>query len=168
MSIFPPDLLDLARACLAHAQAAGERIVTAESCTGGLIAAALTEIPGSSAAFESGFVTYSNPAKCALLGVAPELLAAHGAVSQPVALAMAAGALRCGLGQAAVAVTGVAGPGGGSAEKPVGRVHVAAARQGLDPIHLQLELGPLDRHAIRVASAKAALTLLDTLYARKG
>lgn len=154
----------LAGDVLARAEAAGERIVTAESCTGGLIAALLTDIPGASAVFERGLVTYSNAAKTELLGVAPALLAAHGAVSEAVARAMAEGALAHGPVDAAMAVTGVAGPGGGTALKPVGLVHVAATRRGRATLHRRLALGPLSRDAIRWASVAAALRLLLRCY----
>ena len=130
MSIFPDDLIDAAEALLAAARAQGLRIVTAESCTGGLVAALLTEIAGSSDVVERGYVTYSNAAKTSAIGVPAELIAAHGAVSEPVARAMAAGALAASGAELSVAVTGVAGPGGGSAEKPVGLVWFATARAG--------------------------------------
>jgi nicotinamide-nucleotide amidase len=140
----------LAAAMLAH----GHWLVTAESCTGGLIAGSCTELAGSSAWFDSGLVTYSNEAKSALLGVPPELIAAHGAVSEPVALAMAAGARagvqarRAGQGVWAVAVTGIAGPGGGSADKPVGTVWLAwAGPDGAPQAERCLFAG--DRHAVR-------------------
>lgn len=126
MSGLGPDSDDAARRLLAAARARGLMIVTAESCTGGLVSAALTAIPGSSDAFDRGFVTYSYPAKTGMLGVPPEMLAAHGAVSEPVARAMAAGALHASGAGLAVAVTGVAGPGGSEA-KPEGLVWFATA-----------------------------------------
>ncbi len=119
-----------AEAVLAAAEAAGLMVATAESCTGGLVAAALTDIPGSSAVVDRGFVTYSNAAKTEMLGVDPALIATHGAVSEPVAAAMAAGALALSGAGLSVAITGVAGPGGGSPEKPVGLVWFATARKG--------------------------------------
>lgn len=126
-------------------------LATAESCTGGLIAAACTELAGSSAWFERGFVTYSNAAKTELLGVPADLVASHGAVSEPVARAMAAGALRHARAQLAVAVTGVAGPGGGSAEKPVGTVWFGFALAG-GAVHAECRRFDGDRAAVRAAT----------------
>jgi nicotinamide-nucleotide amidase len=136
--------------------ARGQCLVTAESCTGGLIAAACTELSGSSAWFERGFVTYSNEAKAELLGVAPALIEAHGAVSEPVARAMAEGALARSRAQVAVAVTGVAGPTGGSADKPVGTVWLAWAVQGADTVTLRCQFSG-DRAAVRQATVERAL-----------
>ena len=139
---------------------AGAAVATAESCTGGLVAAALTEIPGSSAVVDRGFVTYSNEAKRDLLGVDPETLSSHGAVSKPVAIAMAEGALRASRAKATVSITGVAGPGGGSAEKPVGRVHFACAVRGGETHHVEKRFGDIGRAAVRTASVRTALELL--------
>lgn len=158
--MFAPELLALARLTLFEAEEKRLRLATAESCTGGLIAALLTEIPGSSSVFERGFVTYSNRAKEELLGVPGDLIADMGAVSEPVARAMAEGALANAHAHAAVAVTGVAGPGGGTALKPVGTVHLAAARANRPILHERLDLGPLSRAEIRLLSVEAALTLL--------
>jgi len=135
-------------------------LVTAESCTGGLISALLTEIPGSSDVVERGFVTYSNAAKASCLGIDPQVIEANGAVSEVVARAMAAGALANSEADIAVAVTGVAGPGGGSAEKPVGLVHFAAARRGQPLLHLERRFGDLGRTTIRLASVRTALDLV--------
>ena len=140
-------------------RADGLRLATAESCTGGLIAAALTEVPGSSDVVDRGFVTYSNEAKRELLGVPEALLAEHGAVSEPVARAMAEGALARSVSDVAVAVTGVAGPGGGSAAKPVGLVHLAAARRGGPTLHQEQRFGDVGRREIRVLTVEAALAL---------
>ncbi|MGH2339939.1 CinA family protein [Segnochrobactraceae bacterium EtOH-i3] len=138
-------------------------ITTAESCTGGLIAGLLTEIPGSSAAFERGFVTYSNTAKSDLLGVPDMLLAREGAVSAPVAEQMVRGALRASPADVAVAVTGIAGPGGGSAEKPVGLVFLAVGWRGA-PVRIEKRLyGDLGRAEIRRATVCDALGLLEGL-----
>ncbi len=137
-------------------------VATAESCTGGLVAAALTATAGSSDVFERGFVTYSNEAKSGLLGVPAGLIASHGAVSEPVARAMAEGAIRHSRATLAVSVTGVAGPGGGSAEKLVGLVWIAAAREG-GAVISERHLFPGDRAAIRAASTEAALALLARL-----
>jgi len=138
-------------------------IVTAESCTGGLVAGALTEIPGSSDVFDRGFVTYSNAAKHRMLGVADEIISSQGAVSRPVAEAMARGALTFAPTSLAVAVTGIAGPGGGSAVKPVGLVHLAAAtRDGL-MLHREKRFGEITRSEIRQQSVIEAVELLTEL-----
>lgn len=137
-------------------------IATAESCTGGLVAGALTEIPGSSDVVDRGFVTYSNAAKMALVGVPAEVLAAHGAVSRETAESMARGAQERAGVSAAVAITGVAGPGGGSAAKPVGLVHFAAARDGRT-LHREKRFGDLGRAEIRRRSVLEALDLLREL-----
>jgi nicotinamide-nucleotide amidase len=162
----PPDLEALigeAAALLEACRQKGLTIATAESCTGGLIAATLTEVPGSSDVFERGFVTYSNEAKTDMLGVPAELIAAHGAVSEPVALAMAEGALANSPAALAVAVTGVAGPSGGTAEKPVGLVHLAATKQDGTVVHRKLMTGDIGRSAIRRASVAEALAMLRGL-----
>ena len=135
-------------------------VATAESCTGGLIAAALTHVPGSSDVVERGFVTYSNAAKAEMLGVDPAVIASHGAVSEPVAAAMAAGALARSAADLAVAVTGVAGPGGGSAEKPVGTVWFGCARRG-GTVRTERQVFPGDRAAVRAATVARAFALLD-------
>jgi nicotinamide-nucleotide amidase len=158
-SIFPAALLAEAESLLAACRAARLRIVTAESCTGGLIAGLLTEIPGSSDVVERGMVVYSNAAKTAQLGVPAALIDAHGAVSEAVARAMAEGALGHAEAELSIAVTGVAGPGGGSVEKPVGLVHFASARRGGAPVH-ERRIFPGDRAAIRIASVAFALDLL--------
>lgn len=142
------------------ARGAGLMIVTAESCTGGLVSAALTDVPGASEAMDRGFVTYSNAAKRALLGVPAAMLDKHGAVSEPVARAMAEGALAAAGAGLAVAVTGVAGPGGGSAEKPVGLVHFAAVRRGGSTLHRVMKFGEIGRAEIRRRSVIVALELL--------
>ena len=146
-------LLDLCRARHLH-------IATAESCTGGLIAALLTEIAGSSDVFERGFVTYSNAAKTELLGVEVGMIAAHGAVSEQVARAMAEGAVANSAAELAVAVTGIAGPGGGCAEKPVGLVHIAVARRGGAVAHRRCEFGDIGRAQVRTATIAVALEML--------
>lgn len=155
------ELVRRARETLALFEAKGLRVATAESCTGGLIAAALTAVPGSSTVVERGFVTYSNDAKAEAIGVPPELIAAHGAVSEPVARAMAEGALARSHADIAVSVTGVAGPGGGSAEKPVGLVHFGCARRGGPIRHVERRFGDIGRDAIRAASVIQALDLAD-------
>ncbi len=138
---------------------AGLRLVTAESCTGGLVAGALTSIPGSSEVYDLGFVVYSNKAKRELLGVPERLIASAGAVSEEVARAMADGAIARSEATLSVAVTGIAGPGGATPGKPVGLVHIAAARTGHPTIH-ERHLFEGDRDAIRMQSVDAALDLL--------
>jgi nicotinamide-nucleotide amidase len=151
--------LDAAAALLDACRAAGLRIATAESCTGGLIAATLTAVAGSSDVVDRGFVTYSNAAKTEMLGVPAALIAAVGAVSEPVAERMAEGALAASAADLVVAVTGIAGPGGGSADKPVGLVWFALARAGTPPL-TRREVFPGDRTAVRAATVAAALALL--------
>ncbi|HXE17341.1 MAG TPA: CinA family protein [Stellaceae bacterium] len=156
------DTRTLAETLLDLCRRRGWKVATAESCTGGMIAASLTDIAGSSEVVERGFVTYSNEAKTDLLGVPGPLIAQHGAVSEPVARAMAAGALARAPVDLAVSVTGVAGPGGGSAEKPVGLVHFGAARKG-KPIKTERQVFSGDRDAVRAAATKRALELLIEL-----
>ncbi len=134
------------------------KLATAESCTGGLISATLTEIAGSSDVFERGFVTYSNEAKSASIGVPAEIVAGHGAVSEPVARAMAEGTLRRSLADIAIACTGVAGP-GASGRKPAGRVHIAVARKGAETRHAQMDYGDIGRGKVRLATVRDALTM---------
>ena len=149
----------LAAQVLAKARAAGLRIATAESCTGGMVAAALTDVAGSSDVFDRGFVTYSNAAKEAMLGVSPATLAAHGAVSEEVAREMAEGALSHSLAGLAVSITGIAGP-GGSEFKPEGRVCFGLARQGRPTQVHTVEYGAPGRAQVRQASRDHALDLL--------
>lgn len=161
--MFASGLLRLAEVVLAEAREKNLRIATAESCTGGLIGALLTEIPGSSDVFERGFIVYSNRAKADLLGVPGDLIADMGAVSEAVARAMAEGAVEHSHAHMAVAVTGVAGPGGGTKLKPVGLVHIAAAREGRSILHEVHRFGDIGRGAVRLASVDAALLLLQRL-----
>lgn len=148
-----------ARRVLAEFETAGLTVAVAESCTGGMIAAALTDVPGSSSVVERGFVTYSNAAKTEMLGVAATLILTHGAVSSEVAAAMAIGALKYSRADVSVAVTGVAGPGGGTEAKPVGRVHIAtAARRG--PVKSKEYTFAGDRDAVRLATTLEALERL--------
>jgi nicotinamide-nucleotide amidase len=155
---FPEETLDLARRLLAGCEARGWHLATAESCTGGLIIACLTELPGSSSVVERGYVTYDNRAKGEILGVPAALFERVGAVSEEVARAMAEGALSRARVDLAIAVTGIAGPGGATPTKPVGLVHLAVARRD-GPTLAARELFPGDRRAVRVASVDAALTL---------
>ena len=144
---------------LALARAAGVRIATAESCTGGMIGAALTDLPGSSDVYDRGFITYSNAAKIAMLGVLPQTLEAHGAVSEAVAAQMADGALAGSSAQLAVAVTGIAGP-GGSEWKPEGRVCFGLAAPGRATITETVEFGPIGRAQVRSATVAHAVSLM--------
>lgn len=151
----------MAEQVLAGFREAGMRVATVESCTGGLIAACLTSIAGSSDVFERGFVTYSNEAKAEAVGVPREVIDENGAVSSPVAAAMAIGGLEHSRADACVAVTGIAGPGGGSAEKPVGLVYVAVAtREGGGAYVEEFRFGPQTRSQIRNATVKMALEML--------
>jgi nicotinamide-nucleotide amidase len=159
--MFPPPLLERAALLLDAYRAKGRRIATAESCTGGLVAGVLTEIAGSSDVVERGFVTYSNEAKTGLIGVPGELIVAHGAVSEPVARAMAEGALGRSNAHVAVSITGVAGPSGRSERKPVGLVHFGLAAEGRPTEHLERRYGDLGRGAIRLAAVEDALGLLE-------
>ncbi|MBL1256313.1 CinA family protein [Methylocystis sp. Sn-Cys] len=145
---------------IVKAKERGFRVATAESCTGGLVSAALTDVPGASDVFDRGFVTYSNAAKIDMLGVSDAILAAHGAVSAETAQAMARGALEHSLADVAVAITGVAGPGGGTPQKPVGLVHFACARRGGEVVALERRFGPLPRRDIRLAAVDQALDLM--------
>ncbi len=154
------DFQELAERLLARARARGMTIATAESCTGGLVAAALTAIAGSSDVVEGGLVTYSNVAKTRLLGVDAGLIATVGAVSEQVARAMAIGAAqRLGVGLS-VAITGIAGPGGGSASKPVGLVHFATADASGETRHREMRFGDIGRAEVREASVRVALQML--------
>jgi nicotinamide-nucleotide amidase len=157
--MLPEAILAQAADVLGRLRARGQTLATAESCTGGLIAAALTHFAGSSDVMERGFVTYSNQAKTELLGVPAPLIAAHGAVSEAVARAMAAGAVAHSAADIAVSVTGVAGPGGGSTEKPVGLVWFGYSRRdGTTIAHSRYFAG--DRASVRAQAVGFALTLL--------
>ena len=158
-----PDLLARTAALLAACRACGETVATAESCTGGLLAATLTAIPGSSDVFERGFVTYSNSAKSEMLGVPYWLIERHGAVSEDVARAMAGGALTHSYASLAVAITGVAGPDGGTPEKPIGLVYFAAGRRDEPMLAECVEFGDLGRAEIRRRSVERAVGLLLSL-----
>ncbi len=152
------DLLDRARA-------KGVTIATAESCTGGLVAGLLTEIAGSSDVVERGFITYSNAAKVEVLGVPEATLIAHGAVSEATARAMAEGALARSRAAFAISVTGIAGPGGGTEDKPVGLVHFACAATGRPTVHAERRFGSLDRAGVRYAAVVQALAMLEEAIA---
>jgi len=143
----------------------GWRLACAESCTGGMIAAAITDIAGASAVFERGFVTYGNEAKSELLGVPPAVIERHGAVSRQVALLMAQGALARSRADIAVSATGIAGPGGATEGKPVGLVHIAAAHRDGRRVHRELRLGDIGRAQVRELSVAEALALAGELAA---
>ncbi len=157
--MFDDELLALARRVLESCRGSGLRLATAESCTGGLVIGCLTEIPGSSDVVDRGYVTYSNAAKQEMLGVRGESLARFGAVSEIVAREMAEGALARSGADLAVAVTGIAGPGGGTPDKPVGLVHFAALRRGEPACHQQYVFAG-DRRAVRLAAVRTALAML--------
>jgi nicotinamide-nucleotide amidase len=160
MGLYPADIEHQAAAIIAAYRDRGWMIATAESCTGGLIAGALTEIAGSSAVVDRGFVTYTNQAKMELIGVSAATLEVFGAVSKETALQMAHGALMRSNAQVAVAVTGIAGPGGGSAEKPVGLVHLALkTRSGLVD-HREMRYGDIGRDQVRLATVRTSLDML--------
>jgi len=155
------ELVSRAKFLLELLRKAGFKITTAESCTGGLVAALFTEIPGSSDVFERGFITYSNEAKHELLGVSQQTLDKYGAVSQETAEAMASGALNASRADIALSITGVAGPGGGSAEKPVGLVHFGSFSRHKGTVHRKHLFGDLGRHIIRKKSCEVAFDLLS-------
>jgi nicotinamide-nucleotide amidase len=156
-------ILTEAASLLEAARERGDLLATAESCTGGLLAATLTAITGASDVFERGFVTYSNTSKSEMLGVPAWLIERHGSVSEDVARAMVGGALTHSRATLAVAITGIAGPGGGTPDKPVGLVHLAAARRDAPVAHERLLFGDVGRNEIRRESVVQALALLASL-----
>jgi nicotinamide-nucleotide amidase len=161
--LLPAELVDKARKVVEANRAAGKRLAVAESCTGGLVSAAITEIPGSSDVFEAGYVTYSNAAKSGVLKVSSEVVETFGAVSVATAWAMARGALMASEADIAVAITGIAGPGGGTPSKPVGTVVFARAERGIDPSQISADQKIFEvegRAAIRLQAALWALDLL--------
>ena len=162
-TLLPAKLVEKAREVVEANRAAGRRIATAESCTGGLVAAALTEIPGSSEVFEAGYVTYSNAAKISELRVSEDVVATFGSVSVATAWAMARGALQASEADVAVAITGIAGPGGGTPQKPVGTVVFALAERDADPAKIVADQKFFDektRSGVRLQAALCALDLL--------
>jgi nicotinamide-nucleotide amidase len=161
MSGWPEDIETKAGQLIAAFSKRGLMVATAESCTGGLITGILTEIPGSSSVVDRGFVTYSNDAKIQMLGVHTATLETHGAVSRQTAIEMVRGALSHSKADMAVAVTGVAGPGGGSDEKPVGLVHLAAASRNGTVHHREMRYGDIGRDAVRMATVRTALDMLE-------
>jgi nicotinamide-nucleotide amidase len=160
-ALFSEQQLSDAARFLTLCHSAGHKIATAESCTGGLLASLITSIPGSSDVFERGFVTYSNAAKIECLGVLREVLEAFGAVSREAALAMAEGALAHSNATLALSITGIAGPGGGTPQKPVGLVHFGFARIGCPTSAFEKRFGDIGRSAVRASAITAALTLLS-------
>lgn len=154
------EIRELAKTLLENLRGKKLTLVTAESCTGGLVAGALTEIPGSSDVLERGFVTYSNAAKETVLGVPAAMLKQFGAVSEQTARAMAEGALKASPADISIAITGIAGPGGGSTDKPVGLVHFAAARRGGKVIHKEARFGDIGRSEVREHSVIVAFGLI--------
>lgn len=160
--MYPTTIRNLALLVMDEAAERRVKIVTAESCTGGLIAGLFTEFSGSSKVIDRGFVTYSNQSKADVLGVAGDVLADYGAVSEPVARLMAEGALENSRANLSIAVTGIAGPGGGTPMKPVGTVHLACARENKAMIHEMLTLGDIGRHEIRMATIESALNMIRT------
>ncbi|SIQ64054.1 nicotinamide-nucleotide amidase [Rhizobium sp. RU33A] len=160
MGLYPGDIQQQAATIIAAYRDLGWMIATAESCTGGLIAGALTEIAGSSAVVDRGFVTYTNQAKMDLIGVSSATLTAFGAVSKETALQMAQGALIRSDAHVAVAVTGIAGPGGGSAEKPVGLVHLALRSRSGEIDHREMRYRDIGRDKVRLATVRTALEML--------
>lgn len=160
MNLFAPELYDVAVALLRDLAARNLHLVTVESCTGGLVSGLLTEVPGSSCVVDRGLVTYSNEAKSDLVNVDPVLIMAHGAVSAQVAIAMAEGALECSEADIAIAITGVAGPEGGTDVKPIGLVHFAAARRNAETLAREHKYGDIGRTEIRLAAVAEALHLV--------
>lgn len=160
-NMFDPSLLNRAERLLDLLRRRSLKLCTAESCTGGLISGLLTEIAGSSDVVERGFVVYSNEAKTSLLRVPENVIELHGAVSEACARAMAEGALKNSKADIAVSVTGVAGPGGGSPEKPVGLVHLACTSSGGETAHRRFVFKKADRHEVRMKSVAAALDLVS-------
>jgi nicotinamide-nucleotide amidase len=158
--------MKVTRELIALLKGEGYVVATAESCTGGLVAAAITAVPGSSEVFDRGFVTYSNAAKQDMLGVSKNLLAKHGAVSAEVAMAMARGAIRNSKANAAIAITGIAGPGGATETKPVGLVFVAGAVKNQKPFHIKLNIGNIGRQAVRKIAVEAAIGILEGFVLR--
>ena len=151
-----------AAALLGKCRLHGVKIATAESCTGGMLAALITSVPGSSDVFDCGFVTYSNEAKKRMLHVSHDLIADFGAVSRECSLSMAHGAILESAAALAVSITGIAGPGGGTAAKPVGLVHLACARRNGATLHREERFGDIGRDAVRLASIEIALDLLES------
>ncbi len=161
-TLFPDELYQATEALLAKLQRHALLVATAESCTGGLVCGLLTEVPGSSGMVERGFVTYSNAAKTDLLGVPEDLIARHGAVSEEVARAMADGVMERTPAHIGLSVTGIAGPDGGSADKPVGLVYLGVAARGVPTRVRECRFGNIGRREVRLASIRTAIELMDS------
>ena len=159
--VFSNEMVHRAERLLSTARSKRMHLAAAESCTGGLVSALLTEVPGSSDVFERGFVTYSNAAKTEMLGVPAEAIRQYGAVSPQVARAMAEGAVACSGADLAVAITGFAGPGGGTSAKPVGLVEFACAMRGKETILATERMGDVGREDVRIRSVATALSLFE-------
>ena len=159
--MFPPDILQSASRVIEALRTKSRKITTVESCTGGLVAAAITSVAGSSDVFEYGFVTYADTAKADMIGIDAALIKRHGAVSVEVAQAMAEGALATAAADLALSITGIAGPGGGSPAKPVGLVFVGCAVRGAATLVQRYEFGDIGRDEVRLASVRASLKLLE-------
>jgi nicotinamide-nucleotide amidase len=159
--VFPPDILESAERLIGVLRATRRKVTAAESCTGGLVAGAITAIAGSSDVFEYGFVTYADAAKAGMIGVDTHLIERHGAVSAEVAEAMAEGALTRAAADLALSITGIAGPGGGSPAKPVGLVFIACAARGLPARVVRYTFGDIGRERVRLASVREGLKLLE-------
>jgi len=166
VSAFDAELETRAAGLVALMRDKGLKLATAESCTGGLVAGLVTEIAGSSAVLDRGFVVYSNEAKAGMLGVSTQTLDAHGAVSEATARELAAGALERSLADIAVAITGIAGPGGGSEAKPVGLVHFACAWRGAGVVHAECRFGDIGRTGVRRAAIVQALGMIEAAAGR--
>ncbi|MCC3306071.1 CinA family protein [Sneathiella sp. HT1-7] len=166
MGIFSVEIEKLATEVLEKCRGKKWQLATAESCTGGLIGGALTDIAGSSDVFDRGFITYSNKAKARVIGVSTEILRSHGAVSEETARAMALGALKTAGANLTVAVTGIAGPGGGGPGKPVGLVHFAVATDSGVAEHRKMEYGDIGRSEVRLATVQTALEMLLAAVSR--
>jgi nicotinamide-nucleotide amidase len=165
VSLFPAELLRSAEILLQQLRARKLTLTTAESCTGGLLSALITEIPGSSDVFTHGYITYANAAKIGMVGVSETVLKTHGAVSKEAATAMAEGALKTSGASVSVSITGIAGPGGATAGKPVGLVHIASAQKGFSTLHIAQQFSG-DRAVVRLQAVVAALELVQQQMCR--
>ena len=164
--MFPEILIIMAEDLIKTCQDNALTLSLAESCTGGLVAGCVTAVPGASSVFERGFVTYTNQAKTDMLGVLPEVFTEHGAVSEPCARAMAQGALEQAPANLSAAVTGIAGPGGATAGKPVGLVHIAVARDGFETLH-ERHVFKGDRDRVRIQAVESTLRLLNQMAGKR-
>lgn len=164
--MYPEILIIMTEDLIDSCHTAGLKLALAESCTGGLIAGCITSVSGASSVFDRGFVTYSNEAKMEMLGVEPHIIKNHGAVSEPVAVAMAEGAIKNSVANIALSITGIAGPGGGSDEKPVGLVYIAVARENFET-RVERHVFKGDRERVRIQGVESGLKLLNAVAANK-